>query len=186
MKKIFIILLFITNFTFAAGFRDVQKWYPITMLPEVKNKLQEGDIIIFKPLNSSLTGRFGHIALIGEDKKIIDFPNPSVGFREIPVDILALGEYRDILVLRYRNSTKKFRKQLMKEAYSYLKKSYSILSFQNIEQNSTYCSLFIHDIYEKINDKDKTVFPASTLFVFPEEFINAGENFYILDLDKLL
>ncbi|WP_067140355.1 YiiX/YebB-like N1pC/P60 family cysteine hydrolase [Oceanivirga salmonicida] len=183
MKKILICLLFITNLTFAAGFNDIQMWYPITMLPEIKDKLQEGDIIIFKPLTTKFTSRFGHIAIVGKDKKIVDFPDGHVGFREMPIEIVTTQEYRDVIVIRYKNSTKEFREKLMEKVYSYIDKNYFILSFHNLSKNTTYCSLFIRDVYELANDTDKTIFPESNILVLPEEFINAGENFYILELE---
>ncbi len=183
MKKIFLALLLITNLSFGAKFKDIQKWYPITAFPTLKNKLQEGDIIIYKPIKENFTQSFGHVAIIGYDKKLIDFPNPKIGFREIPFDIIASGQFRELAVLRYKYMTSEFKEKLLKELYSTTNKKYFILSFPEISKNTTYCSLFIYSVYENIDKTQQEIFPLNYGFVLPKDFLDAGQNFYIVNFE---
>lgn len=183
MRKIFIFLIVIvTNISFSINFKDINSnyWYPLKVLESNLYKLEEGDIVIFKPL-SDFKSSFGHIAIIGEDKKLIDFPNPSVGFRETPLKILTLFENREVLVLRYKYMTEEFKKKILKNIYSKLKDRYNLIVPRTLGSHFTYCSLFIYNIYEEVNEeKSSTIFPMQTEFIWPVDFLNAGKNFYIV------
>ncbi len=181
MKKLFLSVILITNITLAASFSNIKNWYPITIFPEIKTQLKVGDIILFKPLKDNILQSFGHAALIGEDHKIVDFPSFKTGFREMPFDILATGQFRELAVLRYKHMTNEFKEKLLNEMYSRIYKKYFILSFPKISKNTTYCSLFVYNVYEDVDKTKQEIFPPNSGFILPADFIDAGQNFNVLN-----
>ncbi|VWL85633.1 C40 family peptidase [Oceanivirga miroungae] len=183
MKKL-IIMLFFPIISFSLKFKDVnEKFYTNTYEIYLnQDKLEVGDILLFKPEYDKIQSIFGHIAIIVENNKMLDMPNTSIRFREMPLKLMTYIENRDIIVLRYKHKDSNFEKEFLKNIYENINYKYSLILPRTDNMHISYCSKLVYDLYEKINKTDTTIFPHNTEFLLPEDFLNAGKNFYVVDI----
>jgi len=101
--------------------------------------------IIVKEKTINPIGMFGHVAVMKNDKTIVDYPKFWNKSYTIDIDYW-LEEGRDILVLRYKDMTDEFRKRLIKNMGKYFGKDYRISS-DKMNTEGFYCSQYIWYIY---------------------------------------
>lgn len=170
--------------SFSLRFKDVNENFYTNTYEIYLNmdKLEVGDILLFKPKYDKIQSMFGHIAIIGQDKKMVDMPNPRVRFREMPLKLMTYIENRDIIVLRYKYKDSNFEKEFLNYLYESIDYRYNLLIPRTEDMYISYCSKLVYDLYEKINKTDTTIFPNDTEFIWPEDFLNSGKNFYVVDI----
>lgn len=178
MKKIILFLIIFTSLSFSKVDLEKYDWIGTEELSLLKDKLEYGDLLIFKPLDTFIQS-FGHIAMIGDDKKIVDFPNMKNGLREIPIELLK--QPREVIVIRYKYMTESFKENLKKEIDKYNNTMYSFFSPPNYSYFGVYCSSFIYNIFENSNEGETTIFPFNQNAIFPLDFLQSGYNFEILE-----
>ena len=106
--------------------------------------LEAGDIII-KEKTINPIGMFGHVAIMKDDRTVVDYP--KFGNKSYTIDISYwLEKGRDILVLRYKNMNDEFKKRLVKNMDKYFGKNYKISS-DRLNTDGFYCSQYIWYIY---------------------------------------
>ena len=106
--------------------------------------LEAGDIII-KEKTINPIGMFGHVAIMKDDRTVVDYP--KFGNKSYTIDISHwLEKGRDILVLRYKNMNDEFKKRLVKNMDKYFGKNYKISS-DRLNTDGFYCSQYIWYIY---------------------------------------
>ena len=82
--------------------------------------LEAGDIII-KEKTANPIGMFGHVAIMKNDRTVVDYP--KFGNKSYTIDISYwLEKGRDILVLRYKNMSDEFKKRLVRNMEKYFGK----------------------------------------------------------------
>ena len=106
--------------------------------------LEAGDIII-KEKTVNPIGMFGHVAIMKDDRTVVDYP--KFGNKSYTIDISYwLEKGRDILVLRYKDMNEEFKKRLIKNMDKYFGKNYKISS-DRLNTDGFYCSQYIWYIY---------------------------------------
>ena len=106
--------------------------------------LEAGDIII-KEKTVNPIGMFGHVAIMKDDRTVVDYP--KFGNKSYTIDISYwLEKGRDILVLRYKDMNEEFKKRLIKNMDKYFGKNYKISS-DKLNTDGFYCSQYIWYIY---------------------------------------
>ena len=113
--KIILILINLLIFTACSSLKTVPKyeekknvkWKQVEP-PVIVLDLEPGDIII-KEKTINPIGMFGHVAVMKNDKTIVDYPKFWNKSYTIDIDYW-LEEGRDILVLRYKKINKKYGK----------------------------------------------------------------------------
>ncbi len=141
MKKIIFIILLLLPSTTSNYF----KWEPTTSL--FKKNLKIGDIIIRKKGSKPIEW-FGHVAILGDNNNIIEFPNYKSGYNYVSLDSWVENS-RDIILLRYNSDIEN--KKILKEIYKHQEKKYGVLHKKESSEKF-YCSQFIWYIYfESLN-----------------------------------
>lgn len=182
MKKLKIILVLI-NLIFLTACSTVQTvpkyekkdnvtWRevepPVIVLP-----LEAGDIII-KEKTINPIGMFGHVAIMKNDRTIVDYP--KFGNKSYTIDInYWLEKGRDILVLRYKDMNDEFKKRLIKNMEKYFGKNYKISS-DRLNTDGFYCSQYIWYVYYITAQEmgfDLDLDSDGGAFVLPYDFIDS-------------
>lgn len=185
MKKLILICILHLGFiSFALKFNDTKYWYDMKYLPKIVKYLNPGDVVILTPASGLI--KTGHGLLVNKEKKLIDFPDINIGFRESIPNALT-HEKRQFAVLRYKYMTTQMSDKMLEYAYNnYLNNQYMITFETEIKQDYTYCTLFIYNVFNKfIDDPDKKI-PLFSHIIFPVDFIGFGETFNILNFDDIL
>jgi hypothetical protein len=135
--------------------------------------LEAGDIII-KEKTANPIGMFGHVAIMKDDRTVVDYP--KFGNKSYTIDISYwLEKGRDILVLRYKDMDEEFKKRLVRNMEKYFGKNYKITTDrENIE--GFYCSQYIWYVYyitAKEMGYDLDLDSDGGSFVMPYDFINS-------------
>lgn len=173
MKKIYILFLFISFFTFA---RELN-WKNTADIEKLNNIAKVGDLIIYKPRKNNVTQLWGHVMFVTENNKIVDFPNMQFGLREFPFSFLT-ADNREFILLRYKGINDEIRKKLLDKIYTkYLYFSYFILTPPNMTIGTTYCSHFIYNLYR---DVVGDVIENNSNLIYPLDFLNS-KYFKIVD-----
>lgn len=184
MKKVLLLIILNLGLTsFALKFDDTKYWYDMKYLPKIIEYLNPGDVIILTPAKGII--KTGHALLVNKEKKLIDFPNLNIGFRETLPEVLA-EEDRQFGVFRYKYMTDEMSNKMFDYAYdNYLNNQYMI-TFTTGKQDYTYCTLFIYDVFNKhIKDPAKKV-PLFEHLILPVDFVGFGDIFDILDFDDIV
>ena len=141
--------------------------------PVIVLNLEPGDIIV-KEKTLNPIGMFGHVAVMKNDKTIVDYP--KLGNKSYTIDIdYWLEEGRDILVLRYKDMTDEFKKRLVKNMGKYFGKDYRISS-DKMNTDGFYCSQYIWYIYYITAQEmgfELDLDSDGGSFVLPYDFINS-------------
>lgn len=184
MKKIIItFFIFISSFSLAKNFDIIDTWYDTKDLPKIEKYLETGDIILYYPLKNNIRQAFGHILMVGKDKKIVDFPNFRLGFRESSYKNLSY-DGRTFTVLRYKYMTDEIKEKIIDEIYNkQMYYSYFILTPTNSNFSSTYCSLFVYNVFK--NAVGHSVVYSNSDIIFPVYFLYSGQNFVSLNFDNI-
>lgn len=178
--KIILILIILLFFTACSSMQTVPKYEKkdnftwkklegsVIILP-----LEPGDIII-KEKTINPIGMFGHVAIMKNDRIIVDYP--KFGNKSYTIDIdYWLEKGRDILVLRYKDMNDEFKKRLVKNMEKYFGKNYKISSDKQ-NTDGFYCSQYIWYIYYITAQEmgfELDLDSDGGNFVFPYDFINS-------------
>ena len=135
--------------------------------------LEAGDIII-KEKTVNPIGMFGHVAIMKDDRTVVDYP--KFGNKSYTIDInYWLEKGRDILVLRYKDMNEEFKKRLIKNMDKYFGKNYKISS-DRLNTDGFYCSQYIWYIYyvtAKEMGLELDLDSDGGNYVLPYDFINS-------------
>ena len=135
--------------------------------------LEAGDIII-KEKTVNPIGMFGHVAIMKDDRTVVDYP--KFGNKSYTIDISYwLEKGRDILVLRYKDMNEEFKKRLIKNMDKYFGKNYKISS-DRLNTDGFYCSQYIWYIYyvtAKEMGLELDLDSDGGNYVLPYDFINS-------------
>ncbi len=156
-KTIFILLLLLSSST-----KSYFNWEPAINL--LDKKLEIGDIIIRKKGKKPIEW-FGHVAIIVDNNKVVEFPNYKSGYNRVSLNIW-IEDSRDVILLR---SKEKFNEKfILKEILKHQYKSYGILHKKK-SSDKFYCSQFVWYIYYKIFDE--SLITNSYNFILPYDFL---------------
>ena len=135
--------------------------------------LEEGDIII-KEKTVNPIGMFGHVAIMKDDRTVVDYP--KFGNKSYTIDVSYwLEKGRDILVLRYKDMNDEFKKRLIKNMDKYFGKNYKISSDRE-NTDGFYCSQYIWYVYHitaKEMGFELDLDSDGGSYVLPYDFINS-------------
>ena len=135
--------------------------------------LEAGDIII-KEKTVNPIGMFGHVAIMKDDRTVVDYP--KFGNKSYTIDVSYwLEKGRDILVLRYKDMNDEFKKRLIKNMDKYFGKNYKISSDRE-NTDGFYCSQYIWYVYHitaKEMGFELDLDSDGGSYVLPYDFINS-------------
>ena len=129
---------------------DKYFWYtPHEVISNV-DKLQPGDILILSK-KPTLRSMWGHVAVLNEHKKIVEFPTYSSGYSESP--IYAWEDIdRKVAIFRLKGIDDKFKSALFKEIDETITKPYGLTFNKNFDKR-LYCSQFVYLVFKKAGKK---------------------------------
>ena len=178
--KIILILINLLIFTACSTVKTVPKYekkdnvtWKEVKPPVIVLDLEPGDIIV-KEKTINPIGMFGHVAVMKNDKIIVDYPKFWNKSYTIDIDYW-LEEGRDILVLRYKDMNDEFKKRLIKNMEKYFGKDYK-MHFNKLNTDGFYCSQYIWYIYyitAQEMDFELDLDSNGGNFVLPYDFINS-------------
>lgn len=179
MKKILLMIIFITSFSFGINKNEI-KWHSFDNLEPLEKVAKFGDIIIYNPTGHGVS-MFGHIAMVSENNKVVDYPNLKYGFRESPLlkMNIFLKSDRKFVLLRYKYMNDEIKAKMIDLIDNeFLYKDYSLLTPPTSNTLTTYCSHFIWDLYRRtVGD----VLDYNSNFIFPLDFLEADKYFEVVD-----
>lgn len=158
MKKILFLFLLI----FTSSQKEYFIWEPAENL--LYKDLKMGDVIIRKKGKNPIEW-FGHVAIVGDNNKVIEFPNYKSGYNRVSLHIW-IEDSRDIILLRSKEKIDK--NIILKEINRHNNKKYGILHKKKSNKRF-YCSQFVWYIYYTIFDKDFT--DKNHFIILPYDFL---------------
>ncbi len=171
-KIIFIIIMFLLILS-CQSIDPKYKWYDGKTLIKKEKQLESGDILILSKKNTLLS-MWGHIAILNEDKKIVEFPSYGKGYSESPLFFWYKLD-RKIAVFRLKNIDDEFKKILFEEIDKTLNKKYGI-TFDKDFDKRLYCSQFIYLIFKRAGlkvNKNINLDSNGGRFVMPFDVMNS-------------
>ena len=89
----------------------------------------------------------GHVAVINENMKIVEFPSFSIGYAESPI-FAWYDEKRMVSVFRLKNIDDNFKNALFKEIDRTTTKTYGLTFNKNFDKR-LYCSQFVYLVFKR-------------------------------------
>ena len=145
VKKTVFLFIAISTTLFCQITDPSYKWYPVTELIEKANKLKTGDILVLSKQHTILQSQ-GHVAVINENMKIVEFPSFSIGYAESPI-FAWYDEKRMVSVFRLKNIDDNFKNALFKEIDRTTTKTYGLTFNKNFDKR-LYCSQFVYLVFK--------------------------------------
>ena len=146
VKKTVFLFIVISTTLFCQITDPSYKWYPVTELIEKANKLKTGDILVLSKQHTILQSQ-GHVAVINENMKIVEFPSFSIGYAESPI-FAWYDEKRMVSVFRLKNIDDNFKNALFKEIDRTTTKTYGLTFNKNFDKR-LYCSQFVYLVFKR-------------------------------------
>lgn len=146
VKKTVFLFIAISTTLFCQITDPSYKWYPVTELIEKANKLKTGDILVLSKQHTILQSQ-GHVAVINENMKIVEFPSFSIGYAESPI-FAWYDEKRKVSVFRLKNIDDNFKNALFKEIDKTTTKTYGLTFNKNFDKR-LYCSQFVYLVFKR-------------------------------------
>ena len=146
VKKTVFLFIAISTTLFCQSTDPSYKWYPVTELIEKANKLKTGDILVLSKQHTILQSQ-GHVAVINENMKIVEFPSFSIGYAESPI-FAWYDEKRKVSVFRLKNIDDNFKNALFKEIDKTTTKTYGLTFNKNFDKR-LYCSQFVYLVFKR-------------------------------------
>ena len=178
--KIILILISLLFLTACSNVKTIPKYekkdnvtWKEVKPPVIVLDLEPGDIIV-KEKTLNPIGMFGHVAVMKNDRIIVDYP--KLGNKSYTIDVdYWLEKGRDILVLRYKDMNDEFKKRLIKNMEKYFGKNYKISS-DRMNTDGFYCSQYVWYIYYITAQEmgfELDLDSDGGNFVLPYDFINS-------------
>ena len=146
VKKTVFLFIAISTTLFCQITDPSYKWYPVTELIEKADKLKTGDILVLSKQHTILQSQ-GHVAVINENMKIVEFPSFSIGYAESPI-FAWYDEKRMVSVFRLKNIDDNFKNALFKEIDRTTTKTYGLTFDKNFDKR-LYCSQFVYLVFKR-------------------------------------
>lgn len=146
VKKTVFLFIAISTTLFCQITDPNYKWYPVTELIKKANKLKTGDILVLSKQHTILQSQ-GHVAVINENMKIVEFPSFSIGYAESPI-FAWYDEKRMVSVFRLKNIDDNFKNALFKEIDKTTTKTYGLTFNKNFDKR-LYCSQFVYLVFKR-------------------------------------
>ena len=144
IRKLLILILFVFLVISCQSINPKYKWYTPDEVISKVDQLQPGDILILS-----------NIAVLNEEKKIVEFPSYSAGYSESPIYVWSKLK-RKISIFRLKNIDDKFKNALFKEIDKTVTKPYG-LTFDKDFDKRLYCSQFVYLVFKnagKVTGRD--------------------------------
>lgn len=148
MRRILLILIMLISLTSFS--KDFENNYLYTFEDIYKkiDQLKPYDILVLEKGNNPISS-FGHVFLVSEDKKLIEFKNYSTYFSETPIHFFFNIKDRRLAIYRYKNINDELINTISSLIPKYYNKKYNVFTSSDDYDISTYCSKFIYNIYDK-------------------------------------
>ena len=150
LRKVFLTVMLALLLVACKSIDPNYKWYSAKEVIDKSEKLQPGDILVLSK-KSSLRSMWGHVAVLNEEKKIVEFPCYSNGYGESPV-VGWQGSDRKISVFRVTGIDVNFKNALFEEINKTIYKPYGLTFNKNFDKR-LYCSQFVYLVFKNAGKK---------------------------------
>ena len=150
LRKVFLTVMLALLLVACKSIDPNYKWYSAKEVIDKSEKLQPGDILVLSK-KSSLRSMWGHVAVLNEEKKIVEFPSYSNGYSESPLFVWQ-GIDRKISVFRLKGIDDNFKNALFEEINKTIYKPYGLTFNKNFDKR-LYCSQFVYLVFKNAGKK---------------------------------
>ena len=150
LRKVFLTVMLALLLVACKSIDPNYKWYSAKEVIDKSEKLQPGDILVLSK-KSSLRSMWGHVAVLNEEKKIVEFPSYSSGYSESPLFVWQ-GIDRKISVFRLKGIDDNFKNALFEEINKTIYKPYGLTFNKNFDKR-LYCSQFVYLVFKNAGKK---------------------------------
>ena len=150
IKKIVLLSIPVLFLISCKSIDPAYKWYSAKEVIAKSDQLQPGDILILSKRNT-IRSMWGHVAVLNEEKKIVEFPSYSAGYSESPLFVWQNID-RQISVFRLKGIDDNYKNALFEEINKTVNKPYGLTFHKNFDKR-LYCSQFVYLVFKKAGKK---------------------------------
>ncbi|WP_199725997.1 YiiX/YebB-like N1pC/P60 family cysteine hydrolase [Leptotrichia sp. OH3620_COT-345] len=150
LKKIILSFILFLLLISCKSIDPTYKWYSAKEVIANSEKLRPGDILVLSK-RASIRSMWGHVAVLNEEKKIVEFPSYSTGYSESPLFVWQTLN-RKVAVFRLKGIDDDYKTALFEEINKTVNKTYGLTFDKNFDKR-LYCSQFVYLVFKRAGKK---------------------------------